>query len=165
MFGRIIVCCGGGLLLTTLAGAAEKQPHLKIIIETVEHQRYPTAGDWQVKPDGLHITVSKMTDQRYEVDVRLIADRSTPCGRGSGIEPLAAAGVPIWIDDRARIAHAKTMVVDGDATLMGSMNWTHGAARNSEDLNLVDYSVLAFVHEGTSVLIAGKLRRRNAACQ
>jgi hypothetical protein len=27
------------------------------------------------------------------VDVRLIADRSTPCGRGSGIEPLAAAGV------------------------------------------------------------------------
>jgi hypothetical protein len=26
---------------------------------------------------------------------------------------------------------------DGDATLMGSMNWTNAAARNSEDLNLV----------------------------
>jgi phosphatidylserine/phosphatidylglycerophosphate/cardiolipin synthase-like enzyme len=71
------------------------------------------------------------------VDVRLIADRRTPCGRGSGIDPLAAAGVPFWIDDRARIAHLKAMVIDGDATLMGSMNWTNGAARNSEDLNLV----------------------------
>jgi phosphatidylserine/phosphatidylglycerophosphate/cardiolipin synthase-like enzyme len=71
------------------------------------------------------------------VDVKLIADRSTPCGRGSGIEPLAAAGVPTWIDNQARIAHTKAMVLDSEATLMGSMNWTGGAARNSEDLNLV----------------------------
>jgi hypothetical protein len=28
------------------------------------------------------------------------------------------------------------MVIDGDATLMGSMNWTNAAARNSDDLNL-----------------------------
>jgi phospholipase D len=41
-------------------------------------------------------------------DVRVVADREAPCGRGSGIDPLAAAGVPVWIDDRARIAHAKT---------------------------------------------------------
>ena len=35
-----------------------------------------------------------------EVDVRLIADKTTPCSRASGIKPLAAAGVPIWIDDQ-----------------------------------------------------------------
>jgi phosphatidylserine/phosphatidylglycerophosphate/cardiolipin synthase-like enzyme len=29
----------------------------------------------------------------------------------------------------ARIAHAKTMVIDGAVTLMGSMNWTRGARR------------------------------------
>lgn len=46
------------------------------------------------------------------VDVRLIADKTTPCIRASGIEPLAAAGVPIWIDDQARIAHQKAMVID-----------------------------------------------------
>jgi phosphatidylserine/phosphatidylglycerophosphate/cardiolipin synthase-like enzyme len=50
---------------------------------------------------------------------------------------LAAAGVPTWIDNQARIAHTKAMVLDSEATLMGSMNWTGGAARNSEDLNLV----------------------------
>jgi phosphatidylserine/phosphatidylglycerophosphate/cardiolipin synthase-like enzyme len=44
---------------------------------------------------------------------------------------LAAAGVPIWIDDQARIAHGKTMVIDETVTLMGSMNWTRGAAANS----------------------------------
>jgi phosphatidylserine/phosphatidylglycerophosphate/cardiolipin synthase-like enzyme len=77
------------------------------------------------------------------VDVRLIADKTTPCERASGIEPLAAAGVPIWIDDQARIAHAKTMVIDGAVTLTGSMNWTRGAAANSEDLNLVSSSEVA----------------------
>jgi hypothetical protein len=39
--------------------------------------------------------------------VRLIADKAALCGRASGIEPLTAAGVPIWIDDRARLAHAR----------------------------------------------------------
>jgi hypothetical protein len=31
------------------------------------------------------------------VDVRLIADKTTPCGRSSGVLLLADAGVPIWI--------------------------------------------------------------------
>jgi phosphatidylserine/phosphatidylglycerophosphate/cardiolipin synthase-like enzyme len=70
------------------------------------------------------------------VDVRLIADKTTPCPATNGIGPLAEAGVPIWIDGQARIAHAKTMVIDGAVTLTGSMNWTRGAAANSEDLNL-----------------------------
>jgi phosphatidylserine/phosphatidylglycerophosphate/cardiolipin synthase-like enzyme len=74
------------------------------------------------------------------VDVRLIADKTTPCERQSGIEPLAAAGVPVWIDDQARIAHAKTMVIDGAVTLTRSMNWT---VTNSEDVNLVSSPTVA----------------------
>ena len=67
------------------------------------------------------------------VDVQVIADRGAPRGRAGGIDPLAAAGVPIWIDDRARLAHAKTIVIDGVVTLQGSYNWTRAAALNSED--------------------------------
>ena len=37
--------------------------------------------------------------QERGVDVKVIADKAAPCGRASGIDPLAAAGVPIWIDD------------------------------------------------------------------
>lgn len=71
------------------------------------------------------------------VDVRLIADKTTPCERKGGIDPLFRAGTPIWIDNSVRIAHAKTMVIDDAVTLMGSYNWSRNAARNSEDLNLV----------------------------
>jgi phosphatidylserine/phosphatidylglycerophosphate/cardiolipin synthase-like enzyme len=56
---------------------------------------------------------------------------------------LADAGVPIRIDDQARIAHEKAMVIDETVTLMGSYNWTHGAAANSEDLNLVSSPAVA----------------------
>jgi phosphatidylserine/phosphatidylglycerophosphate/cardiolipin synthase-like enzyme len=51
--------------------------------------------------------------------------------------------VPVWIDDGARIAHAKTMVIDGAVTLEGSYNWTRGAAENSEDLNLISSPTVA----------------------
>ena len=77
------------------------------------------------------------------VDVRLIADKRTPCERNTGIDALAAAGTPIWIDRAVPIAHAKTMVIDGALTLMGSYNWTRNAARNSEDLNLVTSRAVA----------------------
>src|ERR1700739_4392929 len=63
--------------------------------------------------------------------------------RNIAVDPLAAAGVPIWIDDRARIAHAKTMVIDGAVTLTGSYNWTRGAAANSENLNLISSPAVA----------------------
>jgi phosphatidylserine/phosphatidylglycerophosphate/cardiolipin synthase-like enzyme len=77
------------------------------------------------------------------VDVRLIADRATPCGRKSGVSMLANAGVPIWIDDQARIAHEKAMVIDEAVVLTGSYNWTRGAAENSEDLNLISSPTVA----------------------
>jgi phosphatidylserine/phosphatidylglycerophosphate/cardiolipin synthase-like enzyme len=86
---------------------------------------------------GAGIVEALLRAHRRGVDVELIADKTTPCGRNSGIDPLASAGVRVWIDHRARIAHAKTMVIDGAVTLNGSYNWTRGAAENSEDLNLV----------------------------
>jgi len=82
------------------------------------------------------------------VDVKLISDRTTPCERNSGINPLARAGIPIWIDHGARIAHAKSMVIDAKVTLTGSMNWTGGAAYNSENLNLVASPTIAAAYAG-----------------
>jgi phosphatidylserine/phosphatidylglycerophosphate/cardiolipin synthase-like enzyme len=102
------------------------------------------------------------------VDVRVIADRAAPCGRASGIDPLAAAGVPIWIDDRARLAHAKTMVVDGTATLMGSYNWTRGASENSKDLNLVSSPTVAAAyttHWRQRLAVSVRFDRRQDWCR
>jgi phosphatidylserine/phosphatidylglycerophosphate/cardiolipin synthase-like enzyme len=89
---------------------------------------------------GSGIVEALVRAKQRGVDVKLIVDKTTPCRRASGIGALADVGVPIWIDDQPRIAHAKTMVIDGTVTLMGSYNWTTGAAQNSEDLNLVSSS-------------------------
>jgi len=86
---------------------------------------------------GAGIVEALVRARERGVDVRLIADKRTPCERNPGIDALAQAGTPIWIDHEVPIAHAKTMVIDGALTLMGSYNWTRNAARNSEDLNLV----------------------------
>jgi phosphatidylserine/phosphatidylglycerophosphate/cardiolipin synthase-like enzyme len=92
---------------------------------------------------GSGIVEALLRAKQRGVDVKLIADRTTPCERGSGIDPLAHADVPIWIDRDVRIAHAKAMVIDRKVTLTGSMNWTASAARNSDDINLVASEAVA----------------------
>jgi phosphatidylserine/phosphatidylglycerophosphate/cardiolipin synthase-like enzyme len=102
------------------------------------------------------------------VDVRLIADKTTPCPAANGIELLAAAGVPVWIDAQARIAHAKTMVIDGAVTLTGSMNWTRGAAANSENLNLVSSPAVAAAytaHWRERLAVSSPFNRREDWCR
>ena len=94
------------------------------------------------------ITEALVRAKERGVDVRLIADRRTPCERNSGINPLAHSGIPIWIDHGARIAHSKSMVIDNQVTLTGSMNWTGGAAYNSENLNLVASKIIAAAYAG-----------------
>jgi phosphatidylserine/phosphatidylglycerophosphate/cardiolipin synthase-like enzyme len=92
---------------------------------------------------GAGIVEALTRARKRGVDVRLVADKRTPCERNSGIAELAVAGTAIWIDYSVPIAHAKTIVIDDALTLMGSYNWTRNAARNSEDLNLVSSQQVA----------------------
>jgi phosphatidylserine/phosphatidylglycerophosphate/cardiolipin synthase-like enzyme len=72
--------------------------------------------------------------------------KSTPCGRATGIDRLAAAGVPIWMDDRARIAHAKMTVIDGRAMLMDA--WAgSGMADNDRGLRVRDSKSTALLQQ------------------
>ena len=71
-----VLCFALALALASTGALAKEQRHLskgeaqlKVVIETIPHksQRYPTIGDWQwISANQLHITVSKMSDQRYE---------------------------------------------------------------------------------------------------
>jgi phosphatidylserine/phosphatidylglycerophosphate/cardiolipin synthase-like enzyme len=81
------------------------------------------------------------------VDVEVIADRNVPCERHSGITLLTEAAIPVWIDHKVRLAHAKVMVIDGAVTLLGSYNWTIQASFNSEDLNVVRSPAVAAQYE------------------
>ena len=76
--------------------------------------------------------------------------------------------MPIWIDAQARIAHAKTMVIDEAVTLMGSYNWTRGAAANSENLNLVSSPTVAAAyaaHWHTRLAVSVRYERREDWCR
>ena len=62
------------------------------------------------------------------VNVRLIADKTTPCERKAGVDLLVSAGASVWIDRGVRIAHSKTMVIDGKVTLTWSGATSAGSA-------------------------------------
>jgi phosphatidylserine/phosphatidylglycerophosphate/cardiolipin synthase-like enzyme len=68
---------------------------------------------------GSSIVEALIRAKQRGVDVRLIADQAALRRWASGNSAWAHVGVPIWIDDQPRIAHAKTMVIDGSVTLMG----------------------------------------------
>jgi len=116
---------------------------------------------------GSGIVEALIRAKQRGIDVRLIADKTTPCERNSAVGPLAAAGVPIWIDDQARIAHAKTMVIDGAVTLTGSYNWTRRAAANSENLNLIssgDVAAAYAAHWRQRLAVSIRFNRKEDWC-
>jgi hypothetical protein len=74
------------------AYSADKHRDLHIVIETIDHsqQRYPTVGDWQIdKVGNLHITVSKMSDQRYEFLIGMHEVIEAYLAVHAGISPAA----------------------------------------------------------------------------
>jgi phosphatidylserine/phosphatidylglycerophosphate/cardiolipin synthase-like enzyme len=114
---------------------------------------------------GSGIVEALVRPKEHGIDVRLIADKTTPCERESGIEALAASGVPISIDAQARIA---TMVIDSAVTLTGSMNWTRCAVVNSEDLNLISSPAVAAAYAGhwrDRLAVSSPFNRREDWCR
>ena len=94
-----VLCFALALALASTGALAKEQRHLskgeaqlKVVIETIDHsqQRYPTVGDWQIdKAGNLHITVSKMSDQRYEFLVGMHEVIEAYLALHAGISPAA----------------------------------------------------------------------------
>jgi phosphatidylserine/phosphatidylglycerophosphate/cardiolipin synthase-like enzyme len=60
------------------------------------------------------------------------------------------------------------MVIDGAVTLTGSMNWTRGAAANSEDLNLISSPAVAAAYAGhwrDRLAVSSSFNRREDWCR
>ena len=75
--------------------------------------------------------------RRRGVDVRLILDRSNDNGSYSGAVYMAKIGVPVLIDRSVAIAHNKLILIDRDAVVMGSLNWTKaGNTKNAENVHI-----------------------------
>ena len=90
-----------------------------------------------VLTNGSGIPAALIRAKARGVDVRLVADRRAPCDMQEGVDAIAGADIPVWIDARVRIAHEKALIINRQVTIEGSYNFSAGAARNSEDVNIL----------------------------
>lgn len=72
------------------------------------------------------------------VRVRVSADATESTrGDNSRLPDLAAAGIPVLVDDRFQSAHNKVMVIDAATSssivITGSFNWTYAAQRRNAE--------------------------------
>ncbi len=73
--------------------------------------------------------------KRRGVDVQIVLDHSnTPSSKDSGGGPCAAAGIPVRVDAMHRIMHDKVLILDGQAVMTGSFNFS-GAAETANAEN------------------------------
>ena len=90
------------------------------------------------------IVAAVIAAHRRGINVEVIVDKITARQRGEGVDAVAAAGIPTFVDRMPRIAHNKVMVIDGETVLTGSFNWSVSAERyNAENLLAVRSAALA----------------------
>lgn len=77
------------------------------------------------------------------VDVRITTDAAeSDRTENSRIPDLAAAGIPVFVEERYQSAHNKVMIIDaglaGGTVITGSYNWTYAAQRrNAENVIII----------------------------
>ena len=73
------------------------------------------------------------------VKVTVVLDKSQETQKYSSATFLANAGIPVFIDDKHRIAHNKVMLIDQAAIITGSFNFTKAAEEdNAENLLVIE---------------------------
>ena len=85
------------------------------------------------------ITDALLAARARGVALRLISDDDKRYDRGSDIERLHAAGIPVMVDHSEAHMHHKFALFDQRRLLNGSFNWTRSASEANEE-NLVSSS-------------------------
>ncbi len=87
---------------------------------------------------------------KRNISVKLLTDNDKSFDRGSDIEAIHKAGVPVKIDRTDSHMHHKFCIIDKERVLTGSYNWTRSAAeRNQENIIISSDAKMAkdFVRE------------------
>jgi len=64
---------------------------------------------------------------KRKVKVRILSDNEKLLDKGSDIQLLAQAGIPVKIDNTSNHMHHKFAIIDSKLVLTGSYNWTRSA--------------------------------------
>jgi phosphatidylserine/phosphatidylglycerophosphate/cardiolipin synthase-like enzyme len=83
------------------------------------------------------ITDELLLAHKRGLPIRVITDNDKMMDEGSDIKRLAQAGIAVRTDTSPNHMHHKFMIVDQEALITGSYNWTRSAARfNHENILL-----------------------------
>lgn len=84
------------------------------------------------------------------IKVRVLTDNEKLFDKGSDIGKIAAAGIPVRVDVTHNHMHHKFAIIDNEAILTGSYNWTRSAASYNHENVLITHdrdTVLAYCQE------------------
>ena len=71
--------------------------------------------------------------------IRIVTDRQMANGKGSRVEEIRSAGIPVLTNKKHKIEHNKFAVFDDVHVVSGSYNWTTNASKyNSENCVFFD---------------------------
>ena len=83
------------------------------------------------------------------VDVKLIIDATNVYSRKSKIKELRNAGVPVKVENYAGKMHSKSIIIDDEYIIAGSMNFTNsGENKNDENVLIIENKTLARYYKG-----------------
>ena len=86
-----------------------------------------------------NIVNSIIASNKRGAKIRIITDRTQAKGKGSLIDTLRSAGIPVLTNKKHKIEHNKFAVFDDKYIVSGSYNWTTNATKyNSENCNFFE---------------------------
>ncbi len=83
------------------------------------------------------------------VQVRLIADATSPAASRSKVKYLRTAGIPVKVENYAGKVHSKSIIIDDKYIIAGSMNFSNsGENKNDENCLIIEDERLARYYRG-----------------
>ncbi len=92
------------------------------------------------------------------VDVRLIVDATNVGAKKSSVRHLRELGIPVKVENYAGKLHSKSIIIDDEYILAGSMNFSRsGESRNDENMLIIKNSRLAVFYKDFFLYLWGKI--------
>lgn len=92
------------------------------------------------------------------VDVRLIVDATNVSAKKSSVQNLRAQGIPVKVENYAGKLHSKSIIIDDEYILAGSMNFSRsGESRNDENMMIIRNPRLAVFYKDFFLYLWNKI--------
>lgn len=107
------------------------------------------------------LTNELINAKKRGVDVKLIIDATNVYSRKSKIKELRSAGVPVKVENYAGKIHSKSIIIDDEYIVAGSMNFSNsGENKNDENVLIIENKTLARYYKGFFEYLWKKIPKR-----